>query len=469
MTYQEDVMRIARELGGYSLGEADLLRRAMGKKIASEMAAHRDKFVKGAEAKGVAENVAELIFEQAAKFAGYGFNKGHAAAYAQVAYQTAFLKANYPVEFLAASMTLDIGSTDRLNVFRQESSRLGIEVRAPDINGSQAFFACDAGIGGGVIYYALAAVKNVGRQAMDHLVMVREEGGAFRSIADFARRIDPRLVNKRAFESLVRAGAFDGLHKNRKQLIDSADIVLGDAARHIRDRDAGQSSLFVAAEPARETLPLLATNDWPTHERLAEEFNAIGFYLSGHPLDSYAQALKRLGVQRYADLLADTRRSAVKSTLAGTVIRRQERRGKSGDPFAFVGLSDPTGMFEVMLFAEALREARTKLEPGASVIMRVVGDWNEDELKLRAISVENLDVAAANAGEGLRIFLTDPVPIPQIAAQLRQPGKGLITLVVPVAGNAQEVEISLPKRVAVSPQLKSMIKAMAGVAEVETV
>src|SRR4029450_8123256 len=181
---------------------------------------------------------------------GYGFNKGHAAAYAQVAYQTAYLKANYPVEFLAASMTLDIGNTDRLNVFRQEAARLSIEVRAPDINRSQAYFACDAGdderFGGGVIYYALAAVKNVGRQAMDHVVAIREEGGLFRSIADFARRIDPRLVNKRAFESLVKAGAFEKLNPNRRQLVESADIVLGDAARHMRDREDGQSSLFGA-------------------------------------------------------------------------------------------------------------------------------------------------------------------------------------------------------------------------------
>jgi len=323
MTYQEDVMRIARELAGYTMGEADLLRRAMGKKIPSEMAQQRQAFLKGSAAKGISKDVAEQIFEQAAKFAGYGFNKGHAAAYAQVAYQTAYLKANYPVEFLAASMTLDAGNTDRLNIFRQEAARLSIEVRAPDINRSQAFFACDAGngseverTGGGVIYYALAAVKNVGRQAMDHVVAIREAGGPFRSIADFARRIDPKLINKRAFESLVRAGAFDALHKNRRQLVQSADIILGDAARNMRDRDMGQSSLFGAAETQRETLPLLACEDWPVHERLAEEFAAIGFYLSGHPLDAYAQSLRRLGVTRYADLIADARRSSVRATLA---------------------------------------------------------------------------------------------------------------------------------------------------------
>ena len=472
MTYQEDVMRIARELGGYSMGEADLLRRAMGKKIPSEMAAHRDAFVKGAGERGISKSVADKIFEQAAKFAGYGFNKGHAAAYAQVSYQTAYLKANYPVEFLAASMTLDIGVTDRLNIFRQEADRLGIDVRAPDINRSHAHFTCDAATdehtGGGVIYYALAAVKNVGCQAMDHLVEIREKNGPFKSIADFARRIDPRLINKRAFENLAKAGAFDALNPNRRQLVESTDIILGYAARQMRDRDAGQSSLFGASESTNQNLPLNATNDWPVHEKLGEEFSSIGFYLSGHPLDSYTQALRRLGVTRYADLLADARRSAVKATVAGTVIRRQERRGRSGDPFAFVGLADSTCMFEVMVFAETLREARSVLEPGRSVLLKVVGDWTEDELRLRAISAQDLDVAAANAGEGLRIHLSDPAPIPTIAAELKTAGKGLVTLVVP-GKNAQDIEIEIPNRVRVSPQLKANIDSLEGVAQIETV
>jgi DNA polymerase-3 subunit alpha len=447
----------------------------MGKKIASEMAQHRERFISGGNERGISANVSEQIFEQAAKFAGYGFNKGHAAAYAQVAYQTAYLKANYPVEFLAASMTLDTGNTDRLNIFRQEATRLGIEVRAPGINRSAAFFACDAGRtggaagNGGVIYYALAAVKNVGRQAMDHVVAIRESDGPFRSIADFARRIDPRLVNKRAFESLVRAGAFDALHKNRRQLVQSADIILGDAARNMRDRDVGQSSLFGAAETARETLPLPAAEDWLAHERLAEEFSAIGFYLSGHPLDGYAQSLKRLGVARYADLMADARRSSVKATLAGTVIRRQERRGKSGDPFAFIGLSDPSGMFEVMVFSEALTNARPFLDVGRSILLRVVGDWIDDELKLRTLSVEDLDTAAAQAGEGLKIRLSDPAPIPAIARELKVAGKGLVTLIVPGQSGNQDVEIALPKRVSVNPQLKSTLAALTGIAEIETV
>jgi DNA polymerase-3 subunit alpha len=211
----------------------------------------------------------------------------------------------------------------------------------------------------------------------------------------------------------------------------------------------------------------MACDDWPVHERLSEEFAAIGFYLSGHPLDSYEQALKRIGVRRYADLLSDSRRGTVKATLAGTVIRRQERRGKSGDMFAFAGLSDPSGMFEVMMFSEVLTSSRAYLEAGKAVLVKVVGDWTDDELRLRAISVEDLDKAAAAAGEGLKIRLVDPSPIPSIASHLKQPGKGLVTLVVDTP--LQEVEIALPQRVQVTPQLKSTLSALRGVADIETV
>jgi len=474
MTYQEDVMRIARELASFSMGEADLLRHAMGKKIAAKMAIMREKFIGGSVQNGINSDIAGQIFDQAAKFAGYGFNKGHAAAYAQVAYQTAYLKANYPVEFLAASMTLDIGNSDRLNIFRQEARRLGIEVRPPDLNRSGVFFSCAKDGDRGVINYALAAVKNVGPQAMEHVVAIRQQGGAFRSIGDFAARIDPKLVNKRALESLTKAGAFDALNHNRKQLFESADAILNHAARRTRDRLEGQSSLFGSASPGSGTgagsdEPLLtAMDDWSPHERLAEEFSAVGFYLSGHPLDGYATALKRLGVSTFADLLSDARRSAVKATVAGVVIRRQERRGKSGDPFAFVALSDPTGMFEVMVFSEALASSRQFLEIGKPVLLRAVGDWVEDELKLRAISIEDLDAAAAGAGEGLKIRLIDTAPIPRIAHELNAPGKGLVTLVVP-GPDRQEIEIALPKRVQVNPRIKTVLAALSGVAEVESV
>jgi DNA polymerase-3 subunit alpha len=466
MTYQEDVMNIARELAGYSLGEADLLRRAMGKKIASEMAVHRDRFIKGAGEKSILPSIAEQIFEQAAKFAGYGFNKGHAAAYAQVAYQTAYLKANYPVEFLAASMTLDIGNTDRLNIFKQEAQRLGIKVLPPDINRSEAFFACDAEAN--VIYYALAAVKGVGRQAMDSVVADRAANGRFASVSDFARRVDPKLVNKRAFESLARAGAFDALNPNRRQMVESSDLLLSSAQRNARERELGQATLFGGAAESAEDVRLIPVADWPAHERLSEEFGAMGFYLSGHPLDAYAASLRRLGAVTIAQLLEDRRRSGFKAVLAGTMIRKHERRSRNDQSYAFVSFSDPTGMFEVMLFPEVLAASRPLLEAGRSVLVTCSADWDGDDLKLRAASIADLDAAAAQAGEGLRIHLDSETALGPIAAQLKQPGKGLVTLVVP-GGRGEEVEISLPKRHLVSPALRNAIKMMPGVSAVESV
>ncbi len=464
MTYQEDVMRIARELGGYTMGQADLLRRAMGKKIPSEMAKHRETFVQGTGKKGVPAAIAEQIFEQAAKFAGYGFNKGHAAAYAQVAYQTAYLKANYPVEFLAASMTLDAGSTDRLNVFRQEAERLGIKVLPPDINRSEAFFACDAEKC--VIYYALAAIKGVGRHAMEHLVGVREAGGPFRSVTDFARRVDSKFINKRAFESLVRAGAFDCLIANRRRLLECADAILNESARVARERETGQSTLF--GESVGTELRLPSIEDWLPHERLSEEFAAVGCYLSGHPLDDYEASLKRLGVVTFAALSEDRRRSGFRAVLAGTIIRKQERRGKNDQPYGFLALSDSTGPFEVMVFSEVLVASRPLLEAGKSVLIQVAADWLDEELKLRALSISDIDKASAEAGEGLRIYLEDARPLNAIAGQLRTAGKGIVTLVVPGTGD-QEVEIRLKDRQQISAALKSAIKSFPGVAAVEAV
>jgi DNA polymerase III subunit alpha len=465
MTYQDDVMRIARELAGYTMGEADLLRRAMGKKIASEMIPHREKFLKGAGERGIIPSIAEQVFEQAEKFAGYGFNKGHAAAYAQVAYQTAYLKANYPVEFLAASMTLDIGNTDRLNIFRQEAQRLGVRIAPPDVNRSDAVFTCDAETG--VVFYALAAVKGVGRQAMDHVVELRKEGGPFKSLSDFARRVDPKLVNKRAFENLARAGAFDSLNRNRRQVVENSDRILGGAQAAQRERESGQVSLFGGGDAHAEDLRLTSVPDWPAHERLGEEFNAMGFYLSGHPLDAYGAALKRLGVTPYASLIED-RRAGFKARLAGTLIKKSERRGRNDQMYAFVSFSDPTGMFEVMLFPEVLAASRPLLEAGKSLVITASADWDGDELKLRAASITDLDQAAANAGEGMVVRLESAAPLSAIAAQLVQPGKGLVSFVVP-SGPSEEVEIALAKRHAVTATLRSTIAAIPGVVSVEAV
>jgi DNA polymerase-3 subunit alpha len=460
--YQEQVMQIAQVFAGYSLGEADLLRRAMGKKIKAEMEAQRERFVSGAVERGVKPKQAEFVFDLVDKFAGYGFNKSHSACYAVVAYQTAWLKANHPVEFLAASMSLDLGNTDKLGTFKQEAERLGIKVRPPCVNRSEAMF----GVAGGEILYALAAIKNVGRQAMEHLVEIRREGGPFRDLFDFARRINPRIVNKRAFENLARAGAFDCLNRDRAQVLAAVDLVLGTANASAQDRESQQVSLFGDAGGAPEASPALpAVEPWQAMQRLTEEFNAVGFYLSGHPLDDYRTSLTRVGVSTFAELLAKGTQAGF---VAGTVTAKQERKSKKGNPFAFLSLSDATGQFEIVVFSEVLARSRDLMEPGSSIVIGVEVDRAGEEVKLRAQSIRTVDEVVKDAGEGLKIFVEKEDALRPIEARLSERGKGLVSLVLMIDGS-REVELRLKGRYRVTPQLRGAVKSIPGVVEVQDI
>lgn len=460
--YQEQVMQIAQILSGYSLGEADLLRRAMGKKIKAEMEAQKERFVTGAVAKSIDKAQAASIFELVDKFAGYGFNKSHAAAYALVAYQTAWLKANHPVEFLAASMSLDLGNTDKLGIFKQEAERLGIKVRPPCVNRSEALF----GVADGEILYALAAIKNVGLQGMEHIVEVRREGGPFHDLFDFARRINPRMVNKRALENLARAGAFDALNPNRAQVLAAVDMMLGTANAAIREQESQQGGLFGEDTGAASSGPQLpAAEPWMPMQRLTEEFNAVGFYLSGHPLDDYMADLRRADVVTYAELLKQTRTAA---RVAGTVTALQQRKSKKGNPFAFLSLSDPTGQFELVVFSEALSQYRHLMEPGNAIVIGVEIDRMGDEVKLRAQSVRSVDEAVKDTGAGLRIFIDDAAPLATVKSRLTEKGKGLVSLVLMGEGG-REVELRLKERYRVTPQIRGAIKSVPGVVDIREI
>ncbi|MDO8289311.1 MAG: DNA polymerase III subunit alpha [Parvibaculum sp.] len=460
--YQEQVMQIAQILASYSLGEADLLRRAMGKKIKAEMEAQKERFVSGAMAKDVDKNQASQIFELVDKFAGYGFNKAHAAGYALVAYQTAWLKANHPVEFFAASMSLDLGNTDKLNVFKQDANRMGIKLRPPSINESEATFS----VLNGDVVYALAAIKNVGMQAMEHLVEVRKEGGPYRDLFDFARRINPRFVNKRAFENLAKAGAFDCLNPHRAQVLASVDLVLGTANASANERESKQVSLFGEASGASVANPSLPNAEpWLPIERLNEEFNAIGFYLSGHPLDDFQTALRRAKVVTYAELLKRGNRAEF---IAGTITAKQERKSKKGNPFAFISLSDPTGQFEVVVFSDVLNTSRDLLEPGKAVVLGVEVEHNGDEAKLLAQTVRSVDNVVADTAAGLKIFIEDPKPLIALQTRLSEKGKGLVSLILMGEGG-RETEIQLKGGYKVTPQIRGAIKSVPGVVMVEEV
>ena len=452
-------MQIAQVLAGYSLGEADLLRRAMGKKIKSEMDAQKERFVEGAKAKGVEAAQAGSIFELVAKFAGYGFNKSHAAAYAVIAYQTAYLKANYPVEFFAASMTLDMGNTDKLQMFREDARRAGTRVLPPSVNDSTVDFA----VKDGTILYSLAALKNVGEGAMAHVVAVRAEGGPFRSLGDFARRVDARMLNKRALESLAKAGAFDGLNPNRAQVLAGVEAILGMASRTSAEAAAGQNDLFGGAATAPEDVALAYLEPWQPIERLAQEFEAVGFYLSGHPLDDHMPRLEKLGVttwMAFRDNVLTKGASAAK--LAGTVTHKQERRAKSGNKFAFVGFSDPTGQFEAICFSDTLALCRDLLEPGTALIARVEADVEGEDVKLRLQSVEPLEKAAAAITTGLTIFLRDAQAVDSIAKRLVNGGKAPVRVILQ-QNDGREVSITLGNRFTVTPQIKGAIKSIPGV------
>jgi DNA polymerase-3 subunit alpha len=471
MIYQEQVMQIAQVLSGYSLGSADLLRRAMGKKIASEMAAQREDFVNGAVERSVDEAQAGRIFDQVDKFAGYGFNKSHAAAYALVAYQTAYLKANYPVEFLAASMTLDLGNTDKLNVFRQELDRLKIPLLGPDMNQSEVTFTVETIVGDKATFavrYALAAVKNVGRQAMADVVAERSRNGLFSGLADFAKRLGSSGANKRQFENLVRAGAFDSMDGNRKRMFEGAEGVIRLATTSAQERESGQESLFssASAEDDNVRLRLPDTLDWMVMQRLTHEFEAVGSYLSAHPLDAYEGQLRKLRVTTAADIVP--RMAGTALNVAGVVISKQERTSARGNRFAFLQLSDGSGVYEVVVFSELLASSRELLEPGQRVLITM--DIRADDgnaVRMSATLIRPLDEVLANASTELKIVIADPIAIDGVKEALGagEHGRCRVALILDV-GNHQEVEIKLPRRIALTGDFRAAAAHLPGVVAV---
>jgi DNA polymerase-3 subunit alpha len=470
ITYQEQVQQIARDLAGYSLGKADILRRAMGKKDRKEMASQRDSFVSGAVERGIGRADAEVIFDTCAKFAEYGFNKSHSAPYALLTYQTAYMKANFPVGFLAASMTLDMSNTDKLAEFRDEAERLGIKVEPPSVNRSDVEFEVE----GNAIHYALAALRGVGRQAVEGIVAARGER-LFADLADFGRRTNPRSVNKRVLESLAAAGAFDAIEPNRARAYAAVDAMLATAQRTQDDIARGQSELF-AAVATQSAIAVPALEPWLPAERLQREYEAVGFFLSGHPLDDYAAALKRLRVQPWTEFARAVKGGAGAGRVAGTVVARTERRTKSGSKMGIIGLSDPSGHYEAVLFAEGLAQYRDLLEPGTAVLLFLTAEVQGDEVRARIQSVEPLDEAASRLQHTLRVFLRDEVPLAGVARRLEAlpkssggngaDGDGEVSMVL-MLKNGSEVEIKLPGRFKVSPQIAGAIKAVSGVVTVE--
>ncbi len=471
IVYQEQVMQIAQEMAGYSLGGADMLRRAMGKKIQAAMDAEKPKFQAGAAANGVDAGKATEVWNLLDKFANYGFNKSHAAAYAVVSYQTAWLKANHPAEFMAGMMNCDIHLTDKLAVYAEEVRRgLEIEIVPPCVNRSDAGF----GVTGGKLVYGLGALKNVGPEAM-RLIVAARGGTPFTTVFDVARRVDLRRVGKRPLEMLARAGAFDMLDPNRRRVLAALDALTAWSAALHDQRASAQVSLFGEAGDDLPEPRMPPVDDWLPTERLGEEHAAIGFYLSGHPLDDYMVTLRRRDVKPLADVIEKARSGPLVARMAGAVSARQERRSARGKRYAYVTLSDPTGLYEVTVFEEALEAHRALLEPGQNVVLTVEATLEGDQLKLLARGVQPIDdVAAAAGAAGLRIFIDGVEQLTTLAGILDRETKaapngprGPIEFRVIAPGLDGEPLIRLGDVYAVTPRIKGAIRSLQGVLTVE--
>ena len=374
--YQEQVMGVARELSGYTDGEADLLRRAMGKKIQKEMNDQRKRFIKGCFEKNIKEEDAHHIFDLVSKFADYGFNKSHAAAYALIAFQTAYLKAHYPIEFFAASMTLDISNTDKLSIFQQELERLKIKLLPPDINTSDAYFSRK----GDSISYALSAIKNVGVELMNDLVSERSVKGNFKNFNNFLSRVGSNIANKKTLEALSCAGVFDSFNINRSRIFNQSSEIVKYLKSSIHSRNNNQEDMFNTSEITAFNFNNSET--WSNSYRLMKEFEMLGFYLSGHPLEEYKDQYIDLNLKYFTEIKDNKNLHNEKGVLiAGTLLSKKEKRSARGNNYAFLNFSDSSAIYELIIFENNLRKYREILSEGESFVLGV--DFNSDNGNLK--------------------------------------------------------------------------------------
>jgi DNA polymerase-3 subunit alpha len=418
MVYQEQVMRIASELAGFSMGEADILRRAMGKKNPELMAEQRKKFVDGALARGVPEKKAEKIFSLMEQFAGYGFNKSHAAAYAFIAYETAYLKANYPVEFMAALLTSEMANTDKVVKHIEECRTMGLEVLPPDVNESSSNFT----VVGDKIRFGLVAIKNVGEAAIQSILHSRRDRGKFRDLFDFAERVDLRLVNKRVIESLIKCGAFDSLTARRSQLMAVADKAMEAAASTQRDRAHGQGSLLDVLAPAgkaaRQAPELPDLPEWERAQLLAGEKETLGFYITGHPLAEYRGLLLKHATQSTEELSSLPDKTTVR--LGAIVTGVKEISTKNGDRMAFVVLEDLAGSIEAVVFPDLYRSSMLHLSKDSAVLVKGQLDVGEETTKLLLSDVQPLALPSNGGVPLVEVTVSGEALTPEGLQRLRE-------------------------------------------------
>ncbi len=455
--YQEQVMQIAQELAGYSLGEADLLRRAMGKKKPEEMAKQRAVFEEGARSKGIDGELAIRIFDLVEKFAGYGFNKSHSAAYALVSYQTAWLKTHYPAHFMAAVMSSELQNTDKIVVFVEECRAMQLALRLPDVNEGQYMFTVDAQ---NAIIYGLGAIKGLGEGPVENLLRARDEGGPFRDLFDFCARTDPRKVNRRAIEALIRAGAFDRLNTDRWVLLAALDDALKTAEQSANNRECGIADLFgeVVSDASQEAGDVYAAfrsaRPWSARERLSGEKDTLGLYVTGHPIDEYAEELKRFAPTLIGDLRADKQGNQM---LAGLIVASRTMKTKRGDTMAILQLDDRSARIEVTVYPETLSEKRDLLVKDQIVIVEgsVAHDDYSGGLSVRARDVHSLQSIRESHAAELTIEVTqaslDDALADRLAQALGAAGGGRCPVSLWYQQPAGRARIRLGERWAVTP------------------
>lgn len=469
--YQEQVMQAAQVLAGYSLGGADLLRRAMGKKIKAEMDAQRAIFVEGCQkVNGIPADKANELFDLIDKFAGYGFNKSHAAAYALLAYQTAWLKAHHPHEFYAASMCYDMAQTDKLCVFVDDMRRLEVAVLPPDVNVSEAEFSVEPTDEGLAVRYALGALKNVGERAMELLVEERARGGSFKSLDDFANRVDPKLLNRRQMESLAGAGAFDTIEPERAGVFAVAETMLAIAARAEDQRTSGQGGLFGSSEAATGTIKLPQNAPWSLADRMAQEKEAFGFYFSAHPIDRYRHLADAHGARSYGALCAaNIGDERVPATMAALIEDVRWRTSAKGRRYLLATCSDATGQFMATCFDDlAAKDLEDAARVGGCGLLSVELDKRpgEETPRVTIKRIQPFEGLTTNSRLVLQIEVEDPVALPAVAALVSELRGGRGELRLLARSDAGEADVRLGRDFRLDAELAARIERVPGIAKV---
>jgi DNA polymerase-3 subunit alpha len=459
--YQEQVMQIANRLASFSLGEADILRRAMGKKKKEEMAAQRAKFMAGCAANKIPDKKAERIFNLMEEFAGYGFNKSHSCAYALLAYQTAYLKTHYPVEFMAALLTSEAGNTDKTVKYINEARGMSISILPPDVNESELYFTPVTES----IRFGLAAIKNVGENTAKAILETRAERGPFRSLFDFCERIDSRFLNKRVFESLIKSGAMDSLGP-RENMLASVDEAISTLQRASRTREMGQHGLFgTAAAPAAVPFELQEAPLWTDEERLASEYAMLGFYVSGHPLERHMSRLREMNAVTLSEV--EGQRNGKELTLGALIVGNRPMRSRKGARWAIFTIQDMTGVQELLAFPESFARLEPVLKAGSPLLLKVRVQVEESGTRLSLEEARSLDMLRERAAAAeFRVRLYTESLAEETLGRLEglfaeAPGGTPVTFELCAADGSRAL-LQSQSRVRLTPQLVEAVQQLCG-------